>query len=96
MQGRRAHVGAALAFCHPDIVRCGVEVTGSYSYKGVLTLEIERGPVCKLEIENWQRLLQRLAYCWQETTGCEVIAEFHAGDGWFAQEIAEEKAPNVF
>ncbi len=95
-QGREAHVGAALFLCHREIDRCGIEVTRAYSYKGTLSLEIERGPICKLEIENWQRLLQNISSLWNEVTGYEVIAEFRAADGWLAQEVAEERAPDVF
>ncbi len=90
---REAHVAAVLTLCHQEIDRCGVEVTGAFSSKGTLTLEIERGPVCKLEVENWQRLLQILAVSWNETTGTEVVAEFYSEDGWFAQEVAQ---PGIF
>jgi len=85
-QGRKAHVGAVLTLCHRDIARCGIEVTRAYGNKGTLTLEIERGPICKLEIEHWQRLLQRIAATWNEVTGVELAAEFCSADGWYAQE----------
>lgn len=91
-QGREAHVGAALALCWKEIDRCGVVVTKAYSEKGVICIEIERGPICRLEVENWQHLLQTIARNWN-LTAHEPVAEFQSEDGWFAQEVAH---PSIF
>ena len=87
--GMTCYVSAALTLCQREIARCGVEVTKAYSHKGTLTLEVERGPVCKLEVEHWKQLLQFLAASWSEVTDVEAVAEFRTDDGWYAQEIAQ-------
>ena len=87
-QGRQAEVGAALALTHRAIEESGIEVNAAYSRKGSLTLEVKRGPVCKLEQEYWPRVLQYLARNW-ELTALEPVVELYAEDGFYHQEIAE-------
>ena len=82
-----AYAVATMSEFHDEFQRNGIEFDFALEHEGWLSVELKRGPCCKLEEAEWPKVFQRLSDFWYACTppGYSHWIEVKCDDGYFDQ-----------